>query len=205
MYISTVHFISYDNHSIGISFVRRCVWSCTTQQSAFTSSSFLSAPPSSQCSLLRVISRRFASFPRECTVPSIFIKLCLNSYCSSWRSRCSIRSSSSRPNLTASECRFTEMATPTHTSLESAVALMIRGFYSDCNIFLYYIRVITIRSGFEVSHVYGRTPAAGTLTPALHQLFKAHVQSCILDGEMLLYDRDSDSYSARVISILLTY
>ncbi|XP_037070185.1 DNA ligase 4-like, partial [Pollicipes pollicipes] len=44
------------------------------------------------------------------------------------------------------------------------------------------------RGGFDFTASYGASPAAGSLVPHIHPQFNASVRSCILDGEMLVWN-----------------
>lgn len=50
------------------------------------------------------------------------------------------------------------------------------------------------RSGREYSTVFGDNPYSGSLTPFIHDYFENNVKSCILDGEMMGYDPDLQTF-----------
>lgn len=50
------------------------------------------------------------------------------------------------------------------------------------------------RRATDYSERYGCTPDDGTFTPRIHPLMHPHVRSCILDGEMMMYDSETRQY-----------
>lgn len=46
-------------------------------------------------------------------------------------------------------------------------------------------------SGNEYTHVYGGDWNSGNFTPFIANCFKPHIQSCILDGEMVGYNAET--------------
>ncbi|KAK2706859.1 DNA ligase 4-like [Artemia franciscana] len=45
------------------------------------------------------------------------------------------------------------------------------------------------RNCFDYSSCFGPSPSSGSLTPYIHEAFSENVDSCILDGEMMVYDK----------------
>lgn len=53
------------------------------------------------------------------------------------------------------------------------------------------------RSGNEYTHIYGADWSSGNFTPFIANCFKPHVQSCILDGEMVGYNAESKTIGTK--------
>lgn len=50
------------------------------------------------------------------------------------------------------------------------------------------------RNAFEYTQQFGASPLEGSLTPYIHNVFKSHVVSCILDGEMMAYNPATETF-----------
>ncbi|KAG8517013.1 DNA ligase 4 [Galemys pyrenaicus] len=50
------------------------------------------------------------------------------------------------------------------------------------------------RNGFTYTQQFGASPREGSLTPFIHGAFKADVQVCILDGEMMAYNPSTQTF-----------
>lgn len=50
------------------------------------------------------------------------------------------------------------------------------------------------RNAFEYTQQFGGSPLQGSLTPYIHNVFKSHVVSCILDGEMMAYNPTTEAF-----------
>lgn len=50
------------------------------------------------------------------------------------------------------------------------------------------------RNAFEYTQQFGASPLEGSLTPYIHNVFKSHVVSCILDGEMMAYNPATEAF-----------
>nr|XP_057907102.1 DNA ligase 4 [Doryrhamphus excisus] len=50
------------------------------------------------------------------------------------------------------------------------------------------------RNAFEYTQQFGGSPLEGSLTPYIHNVFKSHVVSCILDGEMMAYNPTTKTF-----------
>lgn len=50
------------------------------------------------------------------------------------------------------------------------------------------------RNAFEYTQQFGASPLEGSLTPYIHNIFKSHVVSCILDGEMMAYNPTTEAF-----------
>lgn len=50
------------------------------------------------------------------------------------------------------------------------------------------------RNAFEYTQQFGSSPLEGSLTPYIHNVFKSHVTSCILDGEMMAYNSTTETF-----------
>ncbi|KFQ18702.1 PREDICTED: DNA ligase 4 [Merops nubicus] len=50
------------------------------------------------------------------------------------------------------------------------------------------------RNGFDYTQQFGASPLDGSLTPFIHPVFKSHVQNCILDGEMMAYNPETQTF-----------
>lgn len=59
--------------------------------------------------------------------------------------------------------------------------------HKDGNSYKYYSR-----SGLEYTHMYGPSPLEGSFTPYIGKLFRKDVSSCILDGEMVGWNKTLD-------------
>ena len=49
-------------------------------------------------------------------------------------------------------------------------------------------------SSKDYTSAFGATPFEGSFTPNIHEAFNSKVKSCILDGEMVGWDPDTDSF-----------
>ncbi|KAG9335030.1 hypothetical protein JZ751_006171 [Albula glossodonta] len=61
--------------------------------------------------------------------------------------------------------------------------------HKDGDVYKYFTR-----NAFEYTQQFGATPLQGSLTPFIHNVFKPHVRNCILDGEMMAYNRTMDTF-----------
>lgn len=50
------------------------------------------------------------------------------------------------------------------------------------------------RNAFEYTQQFGGSPLEGSLTPHIHGVFKSHIVSCILDGEMMAYNPTTETF-----------
>ncbi|XP_018418656.1 PREDICTED: DNA ligase 4 [Nanorana parkeri] len=50
------------------------------------------------------------------------------------------------------------------------------------------------RNGFDYTQQFGASPLEGSLTPFVHNLFCIDVQNCILDGEMMAYNPNTQTF-----------
>ncbi|KAM4794698.1 DNA ligase 4 [Rhinophrynus dorsalis] len=50
------------------------------------------------------------------------------------------------------------------------------------------------RNGFDYTQQFGASPLEGSLTPFVHNVFTMNVQNCILDGEMMAYNPNTQTY-----------
>ncbi|NXR18929.1 DNLI4 ligase, partial [Cinclus mexicanus] len=50
------------------------------------------------------------------------------------------------------------------------------------------------RNGFDYTQQFGASPLEGSLTPFIHNVFKGNIQNCILDGEMMAYNPDTQTF-----------
>ncbi|XP_005997060.1 DNA ligase 4 [Latimeria chalumnae] len=50
------------------------------------------------------------------------------------------------------------------------------------------------RNGFDYTQQFGAAPLDGSLTPFIHNVFKDTVQNCILDGEMMAYNPNTQTF-----------
>ncbi|KAM9820546.1 DNA ligase 4 [Neosynchiropus ocellatus] len=50
------------------------------------------------------------------------------------------------------------------------------------------------RNTFQYTQQFGGSPLEGSLTPYIHNVFKSHVVSCILDGEMMAYNPSTETF-----------
>ncbi|XP_060566406.1 DNA ligase 4-like [Ruditapes philippinarum] len=56
------------------------------------------------------------------------------------------------------------------------------------------------RSGNEYTNIFGSNQYDGTLTQYIHDLFKPDVKTCILDGEMILYHPETETYATKAMN-----
>ncbi|XP_062480714.1 DNA ligase 4 [Pezoporus occidentalis] len=50
------------------------------------------------------------------------------------------------------------------------------------------------RNGFDYTQQFGASPLDGSLTPFIHNAFKSNIQNCILDGEMMAYNPETQTF-----------
>uniref|UniRef100_A0A8D0GAI5 DNA ligase n=1 Tax=Sphenodon punctatus TaxID=8508 RepID=A0A8D0GAI5_SPHPU len=50
------------------------------------------------------------------------------------------------------------------------------------------------RNGFDYTQQFGASPLEGSLTPFIHNVFKNNIQNCILDGEMMAYNPNTQTF-----------
>lgn len=50
------------------------------------------------------------------------------------------------------------------------------------------------RNGFDYTQQFGASPLEGSLTPFIHNVFHIDVQNCILDGEMMAYNPNTQTF-----------
>uniref|UniRef100_A0A8C3SL56 DNA ligase n=1 Tax=Chelydra serpentina TaxID=8475 RepID=A0A8C3SL56_CHESE len=50
------------------------------------------------------------------------------------------------------------------------------------------------RNGFDYTQQFGASPLEGSLTPFIHNVFKNSIQNCILDGEMMAYNPNTQTF-----------
>nr|XP_006639224.2 PREDICTED: DNA ligase 4 isoform X1 [Lepisosteus oculatus] len=50
------------------------------------------------------------------------------------------------------------------------------------------------RNGYDYTQQFGGSPLEGSLTPFIHNVFKSHIISCILDGEMMAYNPTTQTF-----------
>ncbi|XP_003477632.1 DNA ligase 4 [Cavia porcellus] len=50
------------------------------------------------------------------------------------------------------------------------------------------------RNGYNYTDQFGASPNEGSLTPFIHKAFKTDVQTCILDGEMMAYNPNTQTF-----------
>ncbi|KFZ51793.1 DNA ligase 4 [Antrostomus carolinensis] len=50
------------------------------------------------------------------------------------------------------------------------------------------------RNGFDYTQQFGASPLDGSLTPFIHKVFKSNIQNCILDGEMMAYNPETQTF-----------
>ncbi|XP_069492673.1 DNA ligase 4 [Ambystoma mexicanum] len=50
------------------------------------------------------------------------------------------------------------------------------------------------RNGFDYTQQFGASPLDGSLTPFIHNVFRIDVQNCILDGEMMAYNSNTQTF-----------
>ncbi|XP_069060350.1 DNA ligase 4 [Pleurodeles waltl] len=50
------------------------------------------------------------------------------------------------------------------------------------------------RNGFDYTQQFGSSPLDGSLTPFIHNVFRIDVQNCILDGEMMAYNPNTQTF-----------
>ncbi|KAM8975377.1 DNA ligase 4 [Pelodytes ibericus] len=50
------------------------------------------------------------------------------------------------------------------------------------------------RNGFDYTQQFGASPLEGSLTPFVHNVFRLNVQNCILDGEMMAYNPNTQTF-----------
>ncbi|XP_019062433.1 DNA ligase 4 isoform X2 [Fukomys damarensis] len=50
------------------------------------------------------------------------------------------------------------------------------------------------RNGYDYTEQFGASPSEGSLTPFIHNAFKTDVQICILDGEMMAYNPNTQTF-----------
>ncbi|XP_052777625.1 DNA ligase 4-like [Mya arenaria] len=56
------------------------------------------------------------------------------------------------------------------------------------------------RSGNEHTGVFGSNQFDGNLVPYIHNIFKPDLQSCIMDGEMILYHPETKTYATKAMN-----
>ena len=56
------------------------------------------------------------------------------------------------------------------------------------------MHILAYFSGNEYTNIFGSNSFDGSLTPYIHNIFKPDVNTCILDGEMLLYHPESKTF-----------
>lgn len=61
--------------------------------------------------------------------------------------------------------------------------------HKDGDVYKYFTR-----NAFDYTQQFGASPLRGSLTPDVHGAFRAHVASCILDGEMMAYDATTEAF-----------
>ncbi|XP_029375946.1 DNA ligase 4 [Echeneis naucrates] len=61
--------------------------------------------------------------------------------------------------------------------------------HKDGDVYKYYSR-----NAFEYTQQFGGSRLEGSLTPYIHNVFKSHIVSCILDGEMMAYNPTTQNY-----------
>ncbi|XP_067117159.1 DNA ligase 4 [Osmerus mordax] len=61
--------------------------------------------------------------------------------------------------------------------------------HKDGDVYKYFTR-----NAFEYTQQFGASPLEGSLTPYIHNVFKSHVVSCILDGEMMAYNATTEAF-----------
>ncbi|XP_026867629.2 DNA ligase 4 [Electrophorus electricus] len=61
--------------------------------------------------------------------------------------------------------------------------------HKDGDVYKYYTR-----NSFEYTQQFGASPLEGSLTPYIHNVFKSHVVTCILDGEMMAYNPTTETF-----------
>nr|XP_023667131.1 DNA ligase 4 [Paramormyrops kingsleyae] len=61
--------------------------------------------------------------------------------------------------------------------------------HKDGDVYKYFTR-----NSFEYTQQFGTSPLEGSLTPFIHNVFKCHVNRCILDGEMMAYNPTTDTF-----------
>ncbi|KAJ8004322.1 hypothetical protein DPEC_G00157920 [Dallia pectoralis] len=61
--------------------------------------------------------------------------------------------------------------------------------HKDGDVYKYFTR-----NSFEYTQQFGASPLEGSLTPFIHNVFKPHIVSCILDGEMMAYNPTADTF-----------
>ncbi|XP_073251496.1 DNA ligase 4-like [Porites lutea] len=57
------------------------------------------------------------------------------------------------------------------------------------------------RSGNDYSHVFGSQPSSGVLTPHIASCFSSTLESCILDGEMIVVDPATDVWLSKGMNV----
>ncbi|XP_019385218.1 PREDICTED: DNA ligase 4 isoform X2 [Crocodylus porosus] len=50
------------------------------------------------------------------------------------------------------------------------------------------------RNGYDYTQQFGPSPLEGSLTPFIHNVFKSNIQNCILDGEMMAYNPNTQTF-----------
>ncbi|NWT81852.1 DNLI4 ligase, partial [Lanius ludovicianus] len=50
------------------------------------------------------------------------------------------------------------------------------------------------RNGFDYTQQFGASPLEGSLTPFIHNVFKSNIQNCILDGEMMAFNPETQTF-----------
>ncbi|ELW47449.1 DNA ligase 4 [Tupaia chinensis] len=50
------------------------------------------------------------------------------------------------------------------------------------------------RNGYDYTDQFGASPREGSLTPFIHNAFKTDIQNCILDGEMMAYNPETQTF-----------
>ncbi|KAK3736164.1 hypothetical protein QZH41_015551 [Actinostola sp. cb2023] len=68
--------------------------------------------------------------------------------------------------------------------------------HKDNNSYKYYSR-----SANEYTHVFGENPKQGHLTPHIADYFDSTTKSCILDGEMVVYDSQNDVFLTKATNL----
>lgn len=61
--------------------------------------------------------------------------------------------------------------------------------HKDGDVYKYFTR-----NAFEYTQQFGGSPLEGSLTPHIHNVFRSHVTSCILDGEMMAYSPTAGTF-----------
>ncbi|XP_030636555.1 DNA ligase 4 [Chanos chanos] len=61
--------------------------------------------------------------------------------------------------------------------------------HKDGDVYKYYSR-----NSYDYTQQFGGSPLEGSLTPYIHNVFKPHVVNCILDGEMMAFNPDTETF-----------